>query len=35
MQHGGTIKGLVTVSRLYCRETGGMEIPCRLTFTGI
>ena len=34
MQHGGTIEGLVIGSRRHCREAGGMEIPCRLTFTG-
>ena len=34
MQHGGTIEGLVTGSQRYCRKAGGMEIPCRLTYTG-
>ena len=30
----GLIEGLVIGSRRHCREAGGMEIPCRLTFTG-
>ena len=34
LQHGGTIEGLVIGSRWHCTEAGGMEIPCRLTFTG-
>ena len=34
LDHGGTIEGIVTGSRRYSREAGGMEIPCELTFTG-
>ena len=34
LQHGGTIEGLVIGSRRHYRQAGGMEIPCRLTFTG-
>ena len=34
LEHNGTIEACVTQSRRYCREVGGMEIPCRLRFTG-
>ena len=29
-----SITGRVTDRRRYCRERGGMEIPCKLTFSG-
>ena len=32
--HGGSISGVVTGARRHCREAGGMEIPCELTFCG-
>ena len=32
--HDGSITGRMTDRRRYCRERGGMEIPCKLTFSG-
>ena len=34
LEHDGSITGRVTDRRRYCRERGGMEIPCKLTFSG-
>ena len=34
LEHNGSITGRVTDRRRYCRERGGMEIPCQLTFSG-
>ena len=34
LEHGGTIAGKVTSTRRYCKERGGMEIPCELTYCG-
>jgi len=33
-RHDGKIMREVTGSRRYCREVGGMEIPCILQFSG-
>lgn len=32
--HSGEVRGEVTGPRRYCKEAGGMEIPCKLTATG-
>ena len=32
--HDGSITGRMTDRRRYCLERGGMEIPCKLTFSG-
>ena len=34
LQPDGSISGEVTGNRRYCRERGGMEVPCDLTFVG-
>ena len=34
LQHGGSIEACITGPRQYCREAGGMEVPCKLRFTG-
>ena len=34
LKHDGSITGKVTGKRRYCRQRGGMEIPCELTYTG-
>ena len=32
LAHDGTIMGKVTSTRRYCKERGGMEIPCELAY---
>ena len=34
LEHDGSITGKVTSKRRFCRQRGGMEIPCEITFTG-
>ena len=34
LEHDGSITGRVTDRRQYCHERGGMEIACKLTFSG-
>ena len=33
-KHNGQITDVVTGRRVYSDEAGGLEVPCRLTFTG-
>ena len=34
LAHDGTITATIKGPRRYCREAGGMEVPCELIFTG-
>ena len=34
LEHDGSITDRVTYRSRYCRESGGMEISCKLTFSG-